>query len=336
MSFSLEKSLEPRHLYGTEGENTPKAPASEHASTIRVADGYTMIKPGQMYRQAEEKPGRRQADYPHLHNLAESVFRRTKHAPLPIKDTEHKRREKLWNDAADAVREAIAGIAPGTHVAISANSGPHDSKLEAKPPSAIVPGAAVGLLLVAEFRKEAEPIHKDWYQVAIPIRRDEGRLLAGLRLIPTVLERHDLTYTVTNLTNITIAPESMSIVKDHPDLPYGSVANSWKPTNLGCWFHHGGLFESEYHTFKASFAWDGDLYGWDEAVLFTRKPISVISTTKPDRRFDHWSPDSVYENVNWLQVVDGQWRGGFQAVTRRADVITWDKHGIPQGKIEKY
>lgn len=211
-------------------------------------------------------------------------------------------------------------------------SGPQNNQLEKLPPWTTVPGAAAGLLLVAKFRND---IHQGWRQVAIPIRRDEGRLLAGLRLLPAADEggRRDLTFVLTNLTHPSVAVDQMNLVRDHPFLTYGAVANSWKATNFGCWYHPGGLFTADHDVVRASFAWDGDLYGWDEAVAYTRRPIVIITNAKPARRFDYWHPDTVYQGVTWLQMVDGVLEGGYKETTTRADVIKWDEEGIPGGPL---
>lgn len=189
----------------------------------------------------------------------------------------------------------------------------------------------MGLLLVAEFRDD---IHPGWRQIAIPIYNNEGRLLAGLRLLPAVTGRRDLTFVLTNLTHPTIPAHKMNTVRDHPFLAYGALANSWKATNFGCWFHHGCVYEAEHDVIRSSFAWDGDLYGWDEAVAYTRKPVVIITEAKPPRRFDYWQPDTVYKEVTWLQMVDGVLCGGYQETTTRADVIAWDRTGIPGGPLK--
>lgn len=163
----------------------------------------------------------------------------------------------------------------------------------------------------------------------MPINHDEGRLLAGLRLIPAVAGRRDLTFVLTNLTHPTVAPHRMNLVRDHPLLSYGAVANSWKATNFGCWFHAGRVFEADRDAIRASFAWDGDLYGWDEAVAYTRRPVVIITDASPPRRFDYWQPNTVYQGVTWLRMVDGVLVGGYQETTTRADVINWDENGIP-------
>lgn len=209
-------------------------------------------------------------------------------------------------------------------------SGPQNDNLEKLPPWTAVPGAAIGLLFVATFRDD---IHPGWRQIATPIRQDEGRLLAGLRLLPACTGRHDLTFTLTNLTHPTIPVQRMNLVRDHPFLTYGAVANSWKATNFGCWYHHGCIFEADYNVIRASFAWDGDLYGWDEAIAYTRKPVVIITDSKPPRRFDYWQPKTVYRGVTWLEMVDGVLHGGYQEVTKRSDVIKWDKEGIPGGPL---
>lgn len=77
------------------------------------------------------------------------------------------------------------------------------------------------------------------------------------------------------------------------------------------------------------------MYGWDEAVLYTRNPIVVIADLKPPRRFDYWGRDTVYEGVTWLQVVDGNLCGSWQPKTTRKEVICWDGNGIPGGLLSK-
>lgn len=238
----------------------------------------------------------------------------------------------LWDFAAQAVREALQDIPAGSHVSICANSGPQNDRLERLPPWAAVPGAAMGLLFVAEFR---ENIHPGWRQIATPINETEGRLLAGLRLLPAVTGRHDLTFVITNLTHPTIPIPMMNTVRDHPFLTYGGLANSWKATNFGCWYHHGCVYEGDAEIIRASFAWDGDLYGWDEAVAYTRKPIIIITDAKPVRRFDYWQPATVYRDVTWLQMVDGVLYGSLQETTTRNDVIEWDRDGIPGGPLSR-
>lgn len=325
-----------RQMYGTPGMNTTKNLKSQRIETVIASDGEPMRKPGFMYRMDEYWPGRRQPEYAHLHNLSSGVLARATQPPMNIEGEEPTRRKKIWDDAARAAAEALANVESGTHIAVCANSGVFDPKLEAHAPSCLIPGAKIGLLFVAEFRASTDPIHEDWYQIAVPTRPNEGRLLAGLRLIPTVLSRRDLNYTVTNLVNLSVPYEMRSFIKDHTNLPYGSISNSWVPTNLGCWFHPGGIFSSEYDIFRASFAWDGDLYSWDEATIFTRKPIALITYSKPVRRFDIWTNETAFEKVNWLQLIDGKVCGGFQEVTRRADIISWDKNRIPEGQVHAY
>lgn len=172
-------------------------------------------------------------------------------------------------------------------------------------------------MMVVEFRDEkATGIHPGWRQIAHPIRADEDRLLAGLRLLATVpryvhplvsLQNiansgagtgHRLSAShVTSITHATVPLRWMNFVREHKLLSHGSVTDSWKPTNLGCWFHHGRLFQSEYEVFRDSFAWDDDLYGWDEAVLYTRGPVAVVDGVRPEHRFDSWSPDAVLVRV---------------------------------------
>lgn len=243
--------------YGMPGKNTGPCPKSNAVDTITAADGFGMIAPGGMYRIDELRPGRREPSFPNLHNLHDDVFARTLNPSMafPADRPELGHRAAVWDVAAVATREALKKIPANSHINICANSGPYNGKLESLPPWTTVRGAAIGLLFVAEFRDDThEQVHPAWRQIATPITPSEGRLLAGLRLLPAIVGRTDLTFTITNLTNPTIKPEHMNLVRDAPQLKYGCVANSWKATNLGCFYHVGGLYADEYNIFRASFA----------------------------------------------------------------------------------
>lgn len=310
--------------YGQEGTNTNPSPGSGRSlKMITQKDGFSMIAPDDMYRIEETHIGRRECSFPGLHNLHESVIARTINPP-PIEN----HRAVVWDTAAQATREALADIPAGSHVNICANSGPGILEFEKLPPWHKVRGAIAGLLYVAEFRDKGS-IHWAWKQVAAPIRCKEGRLLAGLRLLPAVTGRADLTFHVTNLTNHNVSDEWFNAIRDHPSLTYGCVVNSYRPTNLGCTFFRGLHFESDAHILRASFAWDGQLYGWDEAVLYTRKPVVLLTNVKPERRFQHWQEATILFGVTWYRLVNGMLVGGYQAETTRAQLVEWDAKGIP-------
>ncbi|KAK8034157.1 hypothetical protein PG993_009152 [Apiospora rasikravindrae] len=288
--------------FGKQGTNTEPSPTAAPLKTKICKDGHPVVAPGDMYRMNELQPGRREPQFPGLHNLHESVLARTQDPPPMseiMADTTKRRRAAIWDQVSQAVRAALQEIPHGAHVAVVSNSGAKSGKLadqlEESPPGAMIPGATAGLIFVAEFRDERSGIHPDWRQIACPIRATDGRLMAGLRLLPAVVAvRSDLTFTLTNLTYPTILPKHRDIVHNAYKqglLQHGSVLNSWKPTNLGCFFHPGALWSDEYDVIKRSFACDGDLYGWDEAVLYTREPVAVIAPSpaeKPRRRFNYW------------------------------------------------
>jgi hypothetical protein len=159
--------------------------------------------------------------------------------------------------------------------------------------------------------------------------------MCDLRVLPAVTGRRNLTFTVANLTNVVIKPEDINIVRDAPNLPYGTVHCVWKSVALGPWFHPGCLFESEYDMIRASFAWDGDLYGWDEAIVYTRKPIVVIASSEPYLAYCYTS-ETVDYGVNWLQRLDRKLHGGYVEEARRKDLVAWTKNGIPEGPLQLY
>lgn len=75
-------------------------------------------------------------------------------------------------------------------------------------------------------------------------------------------------------------------------------------------------FGEEAHIVRASFAWDGDLYG---------NPVVVMTDLTPARLFLHWRPTETFSRgIYWYRMIDGQLNGGNQATTTRADLVKWD------------
>lgn len=69
-------------------------------------------------------------------------------------------------------------------------------------------------------------------------------------------------------------------------------------------------------------------------LCYTLESLPSSLTTKSSAcRFDNWYPNTILCGVTWLQVVDGELRGGRKRETTRTDVIRWDAHGIPGGPL---
>jgi len=66
-------------------------------------------------------------------------------------------------------------------------------------------------------------------------------------------------------------------------------------------------------------SWDGDLYGWDEAMLYTRDLVVVVTRKRPPRWFDILVEGMVLRGVTWSRVVDGRYEGGRVEVATRMD-----------------
>lgn len=299
-----EQGLHLGGKFGIEGTNTPPAPKATLARTVLLPDGFTACAPDDMYRMDELAPGRREPGFPGLHNLHESVLERTLKAP-PFQLPQHYIRAAYWDCAAEAVREALQGVPAGSHINVCANSGPQNDHLEKRPPWAAVPGAALGLLFVAQFRDDG------------PARPD------------LCADQPD-------------APDRPGAAHEHgarPPLPHvrrgGQLVEG---DQLWLFFPPRRRLCTQAHHRPRLVRVDGDLYGWDEAVAYTRRPVVVVTGAKPARRFDYWQPGgaTVYREVTWLQqAADGALHGGFRATTTRADVIAWDEGGIPGGPVDK-
>lgn len=320
--------LYPGSKFGLRGITTAPSPGNSEIETVVAEDGFSMLKSDSMYRSNEFHADRREPRFLGLHNLADSVFERTLNPPRP-EGREAMRRATIWDQVAEAFRHAIAGIPSKSYVVMCSNSGPYNPDFEDRHPADFIPGATCGILLVAGFRGRETNINKGWIQVAVPCKATDGRLFASLRLMPCVAGRPDLEFMITNLTNRSVPSDMINLPRNYR-LPYGAVINSWRPTNLGNqYFSKGGIWEGEYRTLRSSFAWDGDLYGHDEAVLYTRSPIIIISDLKPDRRFTYFQLQTVLRGVTWLSLKDSVLQGSFINEMRREDAIRFDREGLP-------
>lgn len=307
---------------------TAPSPGSSKIETLVAEDGFSMLKSDSMYRSNEFHPDRREPRFLGLHNLADPVFERTLNPPTP-KGRESVRRAIIWDQVAEAFRRAIANIPSKSYVVVCSNSGPYNPDFEDKHPAEFIPEATCGVLLVASFRGSETKINKGWIQVAVPCMATDGRIFASLRLMPCVAGRADLEFMITNLTNRSVSPDMINLPRKHR-LPYGAVINSWRPTNLGNqYFSMGGIWETEYRTIRNSFAWDGDLYGHDEAVMYTRSPIIIVSNLSPDRRFTYFQAETVLRGVTWLRLQNSILQGSYINEMRREDAIRFDQQGLP-------
>lgn len=320
--------LYPGGKFGLRGITTAPSPGNSEIETVAAEDGFSMLKSGSMYRSNEFHADRREPRFLGLHNLADSVLERTIKSPRP-KGREAIRRAVIWDQVAEAFRNALAEIPSKSYVVVCSNSGPYNPDFEDRHPADFIPEATCGILLVAGFRGRGTNINKGWIQVAVPCEATDGRIFASLRLMPCVAGRPDLEFMITNLTNRSVPPHMINLPRKYR-LPYGAVINSWRPTNLGNqYFSMGGIWEAEYRVFRNSFAWDGDLYGHDEAILYTRSPIIIISDLKPDRRFTYFQLETVLRGVTWLRLKDSVLQGSSINEMRREDAIRFDREGLP-------
>ncbi|KAG8169381.1 hypothetical protein KVR01_000126 [Diaporthe batatas] len=328
--------LYPGGTFGQRARTVAAAsPGKPVVKTEIASDGFSMLTPDSMYRSDEFHPGRREPRFTGLHNLADAVIERTLNPPRPS-GRDAIRRAVLWDHVARSFRKAIAGIPSGSYVAVCSNSGPYDAELEDKHPADFVPGASCGILFVSMFRADETNISGGWIQVGVPCSPDEGRLFASLRLLCCVAGRPDLEFMITDLSACrSIRPGLINLPRKHR-LPYGSVTDIWQPTNLAYhYFSMGGFFETEYQTIRNSFAADGDLYGHDAAILYTRSPIIIIIGQRQSDRFMCFQPDTVIRDTTWLKVKGSVLQGSYIPEMRREDAIRFDKDDFPVELVHK-
>lgn len=263
--------------------------------------------PDFMWRSDLTERGWRDASNQTLHKLAPSFF---DHVREPGRLPYNERAATAW-DAAARLWMPFARSLPGDAVVVvtAANTAACDAT--SVPPEELVPGATHGFIFAAA-RGEGE-IAPGWSgcYLEIPDARDR-RWLAGLRLLPLVRGRTDVRVVIVNGFNPKGHPLAAlgRLVAAHPQL--AAVNTRWVPVNLGATAARGCTLEPDYHHIRTSFAELGDVYGWDETVLYVRGATAWV-VPEPGSCMPY-ADGFELENVTWL-ADQRQW--GFRAHTYR-------------------
>lgn len=327
-------SPEDRRLYGDQGAELEAAGPAPLLATEHASDGFTMIAKGHMYRSDQFSGGRRDPDTPTLHNLTADVFKRARYC-TPCLGEKGERQGSLWDQAVDLFKQSVSDLPAKACVVVSADSGP-DKKQLLKAPSELWGPATHGIMFVSTFRDPWD-VHHGWAQIALPLEPGEGRLLAGLRTIPQYWGRSDLFFLSVNALNMNVAFEDRSLAHE-ANLGYASITDQWTPTNMGCHYNQGCIFEPDRDLVRASFTHDGEIYGWDEAILYVRSPVSIITGKPIPWRFNCWRFGTIHTDVTWLGPLESSrgkgpiyLQGLHRKLTTRKDVVTWDRFGFAEG-----
>jgi len=260
----------------------PGALLTAHAREMNF--GVTEVRPGcvgidntSMYCALE--PKHRSVSSLRLHWLSEEVLNSSLAVATPCPENE--RRASLWAAAVRYTQDTLRGAQAGDFWAVTA--GNEWADMLAHPPCHTIPGATGGIYYTS--RLSNYNVDSAWRVIEIPLEHGEGRLLAGLRLVPLVAGRTDVTFGVCNSADTKRHPVGVLDEARRAGFGIVSVARAMTTVNLGALFAVGCIYRADRKEIASSFARFGDAYGWDESVLAVRAPHVIIE----DVYHDGWS-----------------------------------------------
>jgi hypothetical protein len=149
--------------------------------------------------------------------------------------------------------------------------------------------------------KKKSGIHDDWDIILLPLRENEGRFLANIRLLPLVCGRSDVNVTIVNVRGERPRPE-IARTMEHIGIEYGSYGRGWSPVDAGAFWAVGAVFWPDKTEYLGLMGKYGLVYGAEEAFLLRRAP-NIVPLDAPDA-FVGWKSFTVVENVTWIQEKD--------------------------------
>lgn len=333
---------------GTGGERgNPHAPPAPRMRNVLNPDGVVTVSPDDMYRSDFTEGGLRHPSNFTLHALAEIVFDYAKDG-APEGGSERFR--GLWRYTERQLVEATEHLV-GDHGIIICSWNSAHAPLIRKEPASYVPGVRLGICLIRDdsdvSTAERAP---GWIYIAIPLRLEEDRLLASLRVVPafsSVMANGNIRWVIMNGREENCDTVMVSRLWT-AGLSYGCVVGHMIPTNNGAQYVRGGVFAADEQLVLSSFMHHGAVYGWDEVVFYVRLPIVFVADYRyglcPHLRGPtHWNGTlwvSFYEGdallhncgpVNRGAALKIQRTGGFEAATNFVYCPTTNS---PYGSLE--
>jgi hypothetical protein len=145
-------------------------------------------------------------------------------------------------------------------------------------------------------RKQA--VHDDWDVILLPLRPEEGRFLANIRLLPLVCGRSDVNIVTMNVRG---PPPDRAIARTMESIGilHGSVGRGWSPVDAGAFWAAGATFWPDKQEYLGLMARWGLVYGVEEGFLLQRAP-NIVPRDCPEA-FEGWKSFTYVEKVTWYQ-----------------------------------
>jgi len=222
-----------------------------------------------MYRENLRERGLRNPRNPTLHHVDPVVFDAFSSQPAP--GPTHGTWLRLYEWTCEALRLPAGGRA----IVVTAGN-TADNSLTRNPPSDVIPDATRGIVYALGYT--GGPIHPGWTVIYCPLEADQGRLLAGARLLPAMVPGVTTFFFICNERNSNVSYRLASWVMDKA-WPNTSLVDGALPTNLGATILAGGFLAPERRKLLAGLSLYGDVYGSDEIVLAVRRPVAIVHGT---------------------------------------------------------
>jgi hypothetical protein len=232
-------------------------------------DGFAKVNNDCMWRNSLTEGGLRNPANGTLHDLDPDIFASTRE----VRPACNARRARLWRLSCAFFRAAVTKMIAGRLVVVTSASTP--PAFVTAHPEELVDGASHGVCFVQKANHVVA--HPSWQVIVVPLREDEGRLLAGFRTIAAVEGRTDLNFAIVNGVNTRDHPVDQLRRLADAGLGYAAACRQYLPTNNGAMLVAGCIFRADRREFASSFEHYGHVYGWDEAVFATRNPAVLFS-----------------------------------------------------------
>jgi hypothetical protein len=177
-------------------------------------------------------------------------------------------------------------------------------------------------------------IHPDWDVIQLPLRPEEGRFLAGIRLLPLVSGRSDVDIVIMNVRGNDVS-RNIARTMNQIGITYGSFGRGYSPVDLGSFFSAGCVFWPDKQECLSFLSKHGLVYGADETWLIRRAPIAVPM----DHRFAFhgWKSCTQVENVTWIKWSHSHFWAAHPVTNANLDQVLLMKRGIwPMPKTGHY
>lgn len=262
-------------------------------SRLVVTDNWTSYPNDRFYRDDDSAGGLRDISFRTLHNLASKVLTST----LSVVPDTDPRRARLWDQTVARWQRVIHAASPGTVAVVTACNS--NGIMQGQHPSCVVSDATVGYCFVATIDPQYQ-VSPDWVIILIPLRADEGRLLASLRVIPAIAGRTDMDFYIVNGCVGQHPTQELRQIRES-GLGYGSACYNFLPTNLGAQFVNGCIFRADRKEIRSGFIQYGNVYGWDESVFYVRSPTMWFVKGEHKGNVGALSEGAVWPNLTVLE-----------------------------------